>query len=259
MKQISEKELWNILHDCSTNTPDDFCFLEQSREREIAYTKRSIIRWHEIIEKILHHGRCESCLDIGTSSLTFALPKIFDNVSTLDYGDGMKPRCERAGISFQGGGIRGEDLPYPDESFDCILFLEVIEHLHLNPISLLNRIKSKLKKGGMLLLSTPNMMCFGNRLKMLLNKKLGHFAYPPFANNEFPEHGNNHDRVFMPAELSQYFTETGWSSFDVGYHGLRVADLPQGSLLKSIIYSLPVALKLAMPSLRQLILVKAVK
>jgi hypothetical protein len=103
-------------------------------------------------------------------------------------------------------------------------------------------------------------MCLGNRIRMVLNKKLGHFAYPPFANNEFPEHGNNHDRVFMPAELHQYFGETGWARFNIGYHGVRVADLPhQKGVVGTVFGSLGTPLKWAVPSLRQLILVDAVR
>ncbi|HDY87237.1 MAG TPA: class I SAM-dependent methyltransferase [bacterium] len=60
------------------------------------------------------------------------------------------------GIKFEYGDIiNGTD--YPSESFDKILFLEVIEHLPKNTEKqALKEIHRLLKKGGTMVLSTPN-------------------------------------------------------------------------------------------------------
>jgi ubiquinone/menaquinone biosynthesis C-methylase UbiE len=49
----------------------------------------------------------------------------------------------------------GEELPYPDRSFDRILCSEVIEHV-LAPVLLLKEMKRVLKDDGILSLSIPN-------------------------------------------------------------------------------------------------------
>jgi len=53
-----------------------------------------------------------------------------------------------------------EDLPYPDDMFDCITALDVLEHTHSFEKSFANLVK-KLKRGGYLILSAP----INNRLR----------------------------------------------------------------------------------------------
>ena len=119
-------------------------------------------------------------------------------------------------------------------------------------------LKGKLKPGGTLILSTPNMMSLGNRIKMLCNKKLNHFHYPPFAENEHPQHGYRHDRIFMPAEMEEYFACTGWSSYSLGFHGLQVSDVSHGKGCRTLLSrALPEPMKILFPSLRQLMLIQA--
>jgi SAM-dependent methyltransferase len=215
----------------------------------------------QIILKLPNRG---VCLDIGTSPLTFVLPNFFQETHSLDFTDVMSARCAEAGVRLYSGGLASHagkvTAPVADNSYDCIVFLEVIEHLHLNPIDVISLLKGKLKPGGTLILSTPNMMCFGSRMKMLCNMKLSHFHYPPFAENEHPQHGHRHDRVFMPAEMDEYFSSTGWSWYSLGYHGLEVSDVSHEKGIKKLlskVFQEPV--KVIFPSLRQLMLIQARK
>ncbi|MGQ9744834.1 MAG: class I SAM-dependent methyltransferase [Dissulfurimicrobium sp.] len=54
------------------------------------------------------------------------------------------------------------DLSYPDDAFDAIIMNHVIEHLH-DPASLLKECLRILKKGGVLVLATPNINSFGHK------------------------------------------------------------------------------------------------
>jgi SAM-dependent methyltransferase len=260
----SKEQLSNWLDQVTQDVESEVACLEGSRLRERAYVATSLNRWDEIVQLLLKLSNRQACLDIGTSPFTLVLPRFFNEVHTLDYTDMMEGRCTKVGARLYSGGISASEgkvvIPVPDNMFDCILFLEVIEHLHLNPIDILNVLKTKLKPGGTLILSTPNMMSFGNRLKMVLNRKLGHFHYPPFAENEHPQHGHRHDRVYMPTEIQEYFALTGWSKFQVGYHGMPVSDISRVNGVKGIFSKvLSEPLKAIFPSLRQLILVQAQK
>jgi SAM-dependent methyltransferase len=57
-------------------------------------------------------------------------------------------------------------LPFPDDFCDLVLAGEVIEHLH-NPDNFMRECNRVLKRGGDLILSTPNFASWFNRLMLL--------------------------------------------------------------------------------------------
>ncbi len=52
-----------------------------------------------------------------------------------------------------------KEIPFPDNSFDYVFALEIIEHID-SPTILLNEVKRVLKKDGKFILSVPNPYCF---------------------------------------------------------------------------------------------------
>jgi SAM-dependent methyltransferase len=83
------------------------------------------------------------------------------------------PQAEVFGIdvypkdkSFKGKYKKGditEGLPYSANEFDCIILGEVIEHVP-NPDFVLHEIHRTLKKNGVLIISTPNLVSWANRI-----------------------------------------------------------------------------------------------
>ena len=57
-------------------------------------------------------------------------------------------------------------LPYDDESFDCIFFGEVIEHL-VDPDRAVLELSRVLRRGGVLIVTTPNLASWFNRILLL--------------------------------------------------------------------------------------------
>jgi 2-polyprenyl-3-methyl-5-hydroxy-6-metoxy-1,4-benzoquinol methylase len=56
--------------------------------------------------------------------------------------------------------------------YDLIAFVEVLEHLLVNPLLLFREIRGHLRPGGRLFLTTPNVARLGNRLKLLRGRSI---------------------------------------------------------------------------------------
>jgi SAM-dependent methyltransferase len=232
--------------------PDSAFFLEHSRTRELAYIGNSYGRWLDtlrLVWKRLPNTDELSCLDVGTSPFTFMLKDHFGKTSALDLSGAYRARCEAAGIRFYEGGVVSDQAVAQVEKVDCVFFLETLEHLHANPVSVLARLRSVLRPGGLLVLSTPNLMCLANRGLMLLNRKLRHFTYPPFGQAD-SAHGFGHDRIYMPAELGEYFEASGFHDVETLYqHQYEGVSQHRGFLRRSRASAI-LLLKRAVPSFR---------
>lgn len=65
----------------------------------------------------------------------------------------------------------GLSLPLANSLFDIVICTEVVEHV-VEVRRLIGEINRVLKEGGKLILSTPNLVCLGNRVGMILGKGL---------------------------------------------------------------------------------------
>lgn len=68
------------------------------------------------------------------------------------------------GVEFRAGDIF--DMHFADDTFDCVVFLETIEHVY-EPARFLREFHRILKPGGFLVLSTPNATSYHNLLRQL--------------------------------------------------------------------------------------------
>ncbi|BCU67961.1 hypothetical protein HS7_13980 [Sulfolobales archaeon HS-7] len=71
--------------------------------------------------------------------------------------------------------VNANKIPLDDSSIDVIIFEEVVEHLY-NSDLVIGEIKRLLKREGILILSTPNLASWINRLTLLL-------GYQPFSHD----------------------------------------------------------------------------
>jgi SAM-dependent methyltransferase len=79
------------------------------------------------------------------------------------------------GIEFFHQADGRHDLPFPPGSFDVVLLLGVVEHLHESPRSLLNAAGAFLKPGGVVVVEMPNSVNLRKRLSVLM----GRSSLPP--------------------------------------------------------------------------------
>ena len=112
--------------------------------------------------------------------------------------------------------IETDEFPYPDGTFDVVLFSELIEHLAINPVWALAEIHRVLKHDGGLIVTTPNALSI-ERLEALVT------GWRPDVDRYNPVfgYGARHNREFAAWELKLLLEETG---FDI--ETVLVRDLP---------------------------------
>jgi SAM-dependent methyltransferase len=127
------------------------------------------------------------------------------NISACDlfpeifYYQGIE--CKLADLS--------KSLPYPDNSFDVVFSVEVMEHIHDHE-SFFRESLRILKPGGMLLVSTPNILSFKSRLRFLLSGFFYSFEPIDFKRNDGLQH-------LASLTINQYFHigyQTGFAEMD---------------------------------------------
>lgn len=75
---------------------------------------------------------------------------------------------QRLGVEVRQVNLEHEPVPFPDGSFDSVVFCEVIEHLVYSPLPVLRELRRVLVPGGKLVITTPNELYAKSRLRALL-------------------------------------------------------------------------------------------
>ena len=101
-------------------------------------------------------------------------------------------------------------LPFANEAFDYVLFLETVEHLK-NPFFVVNEISRVLKPGSTLIISTPNILNLGSRFRFLFDGSFDFFREPLLDYSKFHQNNlhNMHIVVWRYHELEWLLFESG--------------------------------------------------
>lgn len=133
---------------------------EEYYRNNVTYISRVDPRLERIIGLVCHECP-ESTLDLGCGR-GFLLGQLADhglhNLTGVDVYDDVDPRGWRY--------VRGDltrRLPFEDGAYECVIAGEIIEHVP-NPDDLLREIRRVLRPGGLVLVSTPNMVSWANRV-----------------------------------------------------------------------------------------------
>lgn len=132
---------------------DDYTSKAFLRQREFTREKSTVIMRY--ISSVKHSGNL--VLHIGCGGLSNdAIPIEYTKVGFLNYGvDAVRSYVEEFLNNGQAHLANALALPYADETFDIINFTDILEHL-FDPLRGLREANRVLKKGGCLMLDTPN-------------------------------------------------------------------------------------------------------
>lgn len=79
---------------------------------------------------------------------------------------------KRIEFPFRHFNIERDVFPYPDDSFDCVLFCEILEHLLLNPDHAVAEMSRVVRPGGYLVVSTPNATRLTNLFFLAMGRNI---------------------------------------------------------------------------------------
>lgn len=99
-------------------------------------------------------------LDVGAGEgyFTQLLRDRGDDVSACDY---LEDSFRVAGVPFHRADLN-EAIPLPDASFDCVVAIEVIEHVE-NHTRFVRELMRVVRPGGMVVITTPNILSLPSR------------------------------------------------------------------------------------------------
>ena len=165
---------------------------------------------HKEISKVLDIGAGAGLYSLVLSRLGFECHAIDTwNEYEDQYNNRMGnkkdilERFERNNVKVKECDILASPLPFIDEEFDLVLFIDVIEHL-ATPKSALKEISRVLHRGGYLVLETPNTASLSNRVKALFGKSENLDYW--FNADQF----YGHIREYTAAELKWMLNQCGF-------------------------------------------------
>ena len=178
------------------------------RPYAIHYLERGRYRLLHIVKAIPPTPEGLRLLDIGTTPFTFYLRKVFPQhqLASVDLTSLWAPHCQDQGITFHPCDLVEDALPHASDTFDVVIFTEVLEHLDAPPTVMLRKVHRVLKSGGRLIFSVPNLASLQTRVRLL-------FGRSPLAiwQEASPGvHGPGPLRVYTRAEVEQLLTESGF-------------------------------------------------
>ena len=145
-------------------------------------------RWYEAryrhtIERLaaLPLPRPARILEIGGGQIILLMGKLFGDEGVLaDVSDEYTDAVTKFGHRATTCDLLHDDLPESDHgTFDLVVLCEVIEHLPVPPYTVLRKIRSWLRPGGVIFLTTPNLYRLRNAVRLLLGMRLFcPFFYP---------------------------------------------------------------------------------
>ncbi|MEM5766557.1 MAG: class I SAM-dependent methyltransferase [Candidatus Aenigmatarchaeota archaeon] len=198
-------------------------------------------------EKIKTKKDVLKILDIGCGSgdLAFLLSKLGNEVYGIEKNVSLAKKARKRGVKTKIGDIE-KGISLYNKKFDVVCLFQVLEHI-LDTEKILTECYKLLSRGGIILISIPNIACLSNRIRLFFG------LYPRWVAPSLEHwHPGTHIRAFTKSTIFQLLNSAGFKIEDV--KGDCISFCPSRHLL---IYS--TRLGDFFPSLSEILLIKGRK
>lgn len=188
-----------------------YLFDDYYKQWNLNYFEKSKNRYTHSIQIVKKYYDGGKILEIGSAPfhLTYCLKKMKYPIVGVDISpERLNDFITKNSLNILKCNIENEKLPYPDNSFRFILFLEVFEHMRIDPISTLLEINRVLHPEGVLLISLPNLYSLPKIINYLRGKG---FDCPYDEFNKIHKLGHmGHVRDYSIEQMKHILTKTGF-------------------------------------------------
>lgn len=112
-----------------------------------------------------------------------------------------------------------EAFPWPDDSFDVVLFCEIVEHLLRDPVAVLHEVRRVLRPGGTLVMTTPNVARLENVMRLVEGANI-YDLYSAYPYGRHVREYTRHELVslleFMGFSVDEHFTADSHTELGAG-------------------------------------------
>jgi SAM-dependent methyltransferase len=178
-----------------------------------AETKLRVLRL--VLQRNSPSRGCARLLDIGSQigSLPVYALQFGIQAAAVDNGDFASDCASAArelGVDYRIADVGREQLPFADETFDFVTYMDVIEHHAYSPKRVLLEARRVLTRGGLLIVTTPNHASIYNRFSLLFGRSvldpLGYYFDRCADHSIYP----GHHREYTQRELRTVLEKTGY-------------------------------------------------
>jgi SAM-dependent methyltransferase len=150
-------------------------------------------------------------LDIGfePAHLEMALNKLGVDIYGVTFElwyPKSKERAKKYNIKYNILNVEKDKLPYKDSTFDVVILTEIMEHFYLDCYNALRESYRVLKKGGKIIITTPNAVSGHKRLTLLVGKLNRVHPRETFKRNIY----HKHHFLYKLSELSDLARDVGF-------------------------------------------------
>lgn len=147
----------------------------------------------------------ERLLDIGCGDgiIGYFAKNNYRQIYGVDISDIALKIAEERGVITRKINANNDALPFEDNYFDAVTCLDVIEHV-FEPINLINEISRVLKKGGILIVSTPNIRYWHHLFDLAVN---GRF---PKTSGDAEHYDGGHLHYFTYRDIEKILEKKGF-------------------------------------------------
>ena len=215
-------ESMQLIEDCArTLSPEEQKLAEWHR----AYVANHRVRIAFDLDIVRDNVSTKSSIfELGSVPLllTTALSKSGYAVTGCDLAPERYDSTIRStGINVVKCDIEAERLPFPNDSFDAVVFNELFEHLRINPIFTLSEVLRVMKPRATLMLSTPNLRSWGGIKNFVVHNRAYSCTGNIYAQYEKLESLGHmgHVREYTTREVVEFLQRLGFAIAKIIFRG----------------------------------------